>query len=72
MIENLRRKLERMKAVTNKADEGFPHVLRWDRIGRRGQKCRILRSKDDQVHVRFEDGHEALLPRRALVRKKIP
>jgi hypothetical protein len=46
-----------------------PHRLRWERLGRQGQSCRILRANGAEVHVQFEDGFTAVLSRRALVRR---
>ena len=56
--------------------EAFPHVLTWDRLGRKGQRCQIIGwiSTLGYVHVRFEDGFMAILNRKALrrvPRKKI-
>lgn len=47
----------------------FPHELRWDRLGRLGQKCRILRSVGGRSHVQFEDGTTEIMDRQALRRR---
>lgn len=51
-------------------DEPYPHVLCWDREGRQGQRCQIIgvRSTVDNVQIRFEDGHTAIVNRKALRR----
>jgi hypothetical protein len=48
----------------------FPHVLRWDRLNRKGQRCEIIgvRNTIGDVQVRFEDGFTAILNRKALRR----
>jgi hypothetical protein len=50
--------------------EPFPHVLTWDREGRKGQRCEIIgsRSTIGNVQVRFEDGFTAIINRKALRR----
>jgi hypothetical protein len=50
--------------------EAFPHVLTWEREGRKGQRCEIIgaRSTIGDVQVRFEDGFTAILNRKALRR----
>jgi hypothetical protein len=52
----------------NKAEEEFPHILRWDRLGRKGQRCKIIRTHNATCQVEFPDGFVAALSRRALVR----
>jgi hypothetical protein len=51
--------------------EEYPHRLRWDRMGRKGQCCKILNINGTLsfVHVQFEDGHNCLIERRALTRR---
>lgn len=48
----------------------FPHVLHWNwaRLGRKGQRCRILRNEGTRIHVEFEDGFNTIMDRRALRR----
>lgn len=51
----------------------YPHVLKWDRLGRRGQACRILTpatTVGKNVQVEFGDGVTAIVPRRAIRRQK--
>lgn len=50
--------------------QAFPHVLRWDRIDRQGQRCEIIgvRNTIGDVQVRFEDGFTAVINRKALRR----
>jgi hypothetical protein len=45
-------------------------VLRADRYGRKGQTCRVLRQRGAMVHVRFDDGFEAIVQRKFLRRPK--
>jgi hypothetical protein len=44
------------------------HMLKWDRMGRKGQRCEILRAVGAMIQIRFEDGVTAILERRALRR----
>jgi hypothetical protein len=49
----------------------FPHVLVWDRMGRKGQKCRVITPKNvskSKVQVQFEDGYIAMISRQAIRR----
>lgn len=49
----------------------FPHVLVWDRMGRKGQKCRVITPKTvskSKVQVQFEDGYVCTINRQALRR----
>ena len=50
--------------------EPFPHVLTWDRLDRKGQRCEIIGTRNtiSQVQIRFEDGFTALVQRAALRR----
>ena len=51
-------------------EEPFPHVLTWDRLDRKGQRCEIIgtRGTMSSVQVRFEDGFTAIVKRGALRR----
>jgi hypothetical protein len=49
--------------------KSFPHVLQWDRMGRKGQRCRILTMNGKLTQVQFQDGFTCLVDRRALRRK---
>ena len=49
-------------------EPSYRHMLRWDRLKRKGQKCRILKSSGHLCDVEFEDGFTAVLERRALTR----
>jgi hypothetical protein len=53
--------------------EAFPHVLTWDREGRKGQRCEIIGTRNtlSDVQVRFEDGYTAIVNRKALRRMPI-
>jgi len=45
------------------------YVYRWNRIGRKGQRCIVLcRGAMNSCWVRFEDGFEAVTSRNALRR----
>jgi hypothetical protein len=46
----------------------FPYVLAWDRLGRKGQRVKIIRQSLQIAHVMFEDGFTANLARQALRR----
>lgn len=46
----------------------FPHVMDWDRLGRKGMRCEILGGRGGLVQVRFEDGFTSLISRQALRR----
>lgn len=51
-------------------EEPFPHVLRWPRLDRQGQRCEIIGARNTigDVQVRFEDGFTAIINRKALRR----
>ena len=46
----------------------FPYVLVWDKQGRKGQRCTIIRQTQRTCQVRFEDGHITVLNRQAIRR----
>lgn len=46
----------------------FPYVLYWDRQGRKGQLCRIIRQTSQTAQIEFEDGHKTVVSRRAIRR----
>jgi hypothetical protein len=46
----------------------FPYVLAWDRLGRKGQRVKIIRQSLQIAHVMFEDGFTTNLARQALRR----
>lgn len=49
----------------------YSQVLYWDRMGRKGQKCRIVnpdKNSGRNVQVQFEDGFIAVINRRAIRR----
>lgn len=48
----------------------FPYVLVWDRLGRKGQRCTIIRLTTRTAQVRFEDGFTSVLNRQAIRRYK--
>jgi uncharacterized protein YgiM (DUF1202 family) len=51
--------------------EPFLHTLTWDRLGRKGQRCEIIGTRNTigNVQIRFEDGFTAIVNRKALRRK---
>lgn len=50
--------------------EPFPQLLLWDRLGRKGQRCEIIGTRNTigNVQVRFADGFTAIISRKALRR----
>jgi hypothetical protein len=46
----------------------FPHVMDWDRLGRKGQRCEILGGRGGLVQIRFKDGLTTLINRMAVRR----
>ena len=46
----------------------FPYVLAWDRQGRKGQRCRVLKAGPRAVLLEFEDGHLTTMNRMAIRR----
>lgn len=46
----------------------FPYYLAWDKQGRKGQRCTIIRQTQRTCQVRFEDGHVTVLNRQAIRR----
>jgi hypothetical protein len=53
----------------------FPYVLFWDRIERKGQRCRVVPGSSARarvVVVEFQDGFRCSLPRMAIRREVMP
>jgi hypothetical protein len=47
----------------------FRHVLHWDRLGRKGQSCRILKQRGTLAQIEFEsDGYTVTVNRMAIRR----
>jgi hypothetical protein len=46
----------------------FPYVLVWDRLGRKGQACTILRQSKQTAQVKFRDGFTTVINRQAIRR----
>ena len=46
----------------------LPYVLVWDRLGRKGQRCKILRQTRQTAQIKFEDGHTMVVNRLAIRR----
>jgi hypothetical protein len=50
----------------------YPYLYRWDRQGRKGQRCRVIaRGKMNSALVEFADGYRMVTSRNAL-RKASP
>jgi hypothetical protein len=51
----------------------WPYVYFWNRMGRKGQLCRVVvRARTmNSCLVEFEDGHRAITSRNALRRTKV-
>lgn len=47
----------------------FPYVLYWDRLGRKGQPCKIIRQTTRTAQVEFQDGVKTVLNRQAIRRR---
>ena len=47
----------------------FPYVLYWDKLGRKGQRCRILKPGPRVMLVEFEDGFKHTINRMAVRRE---
>lgn len=55
----------------NCAMDDFPYVYRWNRMGRKGQRCRVTaRGTMNSCRVEFEDGYTAITSRNAVRRAK--
>jgi hypothetical protein len=49
----------------------YPLVYRWDRQGRKGQRCRVTaRGRMNSVRVEFEDGYVMITSGNALRRAR--
>lgn len=46
----------------------FPYVLFWDKLGRKGERCRILKSGPRVMLVEFDDGFKHTINRLAIRR----
>jgi hypothetical protein len=49
---------------------GFSYVMDWDRCGKKGALCEILRGVGARVQVRFGDGTTGVVERMAVRRAK--
>jgi hypothetical protein len=54
----------------NRAPNPFPHYVFWDVLGRKGERCQIVKPARlaSKVQVRFKDGSVAIVNRRAIRR----
>lgn len=51
----------------------FPYIYRWNRMGRKGQACRVTaRGGMNSARVEFPDGHVAITSRNALRKAPLP
>ena len=57
------------------AVEDFNYKVRWDRLGRKGEKCKVIslpnstrNTSYQAVYVEFEDGKKFMIDRQALKR----
>jgi hypothetical protein len=48
----------------------FPYVLVWDRLGRKGQRVKIIRQSTNTAQIEFEDGFQSVINRSAVRRAK--
>ena len=49
----------------------YPYVYFWNRMGRKGQRCRLLvRGKFNSCLLEFEDGYRAITSRNALRKER--
>jgi hypothetical protein len=64
--------LDEVEAAVNAAiDEHYPYVYRWDRCGRKGQRCAVTaRGKLNSCRVVFVDGEVMITSRNALRRAR--
>jgi hypothetical protein len=47
----------------------FPYVLHWDKLERKGQRCRILKPGQSIVLLEFEDGFRHTMNKMAIRRE---
>jgi hypothetical protein len=55
-------------APAAEAPTPYPYFLAWDKQGRKGQRCTIIRQTTRTCQVRFEDGHLSVFNRQAIRR----
>ena len=46
----------------------YPYTLAWDREGRKGQRCKVVKTTLKTCLIRFEDGFETVVNRMAIRR----
>jgi hypothetical protein len=68
----LEKGMMRLGTVPGPAEpNAFRHVLRWDRLGRLGQNCRILKHSGSLAQIEFESDHFVTwITRNAIVRRE--
>jgi hypothetical protein len=47
----------------------YPYILFWDKLGRKGQRCRILKPGPRVILLEFEDGFRHTVNRLAIRRE---
>jgi len=64
------RRLGSDDANPDRTHKPFPHTLFWDVLGRKGQRCLVIKPGrlTSKVQVKFEDGFQAIVDRRAIRR----
>jgi rhodanese-related sulfurtransferase len=66
---NLRAAIQKLgQPAEPDAPKAYRHTLVWDRLGRRGQACRILRQRGVLAQIEFEDGFASWINRMAIRR----
>lgn len=70
MMKSGLRRLGSDEANPDRTHNPFPHVVFWDVLGRKGQRCQVIKPTRlaSKVQVKFEDGFEAVIDRRAIRR----
>jgi hypothetical protein len=48
----------------------FDHFLYWDKLGRKGQACRVIANNGKIISVEFEDGFYHVFNRQAIRQRK--
>lgn len=55
--------------MKNRTDvKTYPHIMDWDRFGKKGKRCEILGGNGPLVQVGFQDGTTEIISRRAIRR----
>lgn len=46
----------------------YPYTFAWDQHGRKGQRCKVIKTTTKTAMVRFEDGSDLIVNRMAIRR----